>query len=180
MLVPASGDRAAKTAQGGEEPFPRSSEARHSPEARWARVPNSASLYQLEGSDQGLFPLRILCRLTNTSASSKPEVFSIKKFPTFLDPFLFQINTKQCCALGTEGTLSWEKVMQLDGSLGVWLSLLPPLCVSPSIWPSRLCIHIPAHTCLELGLDSQVGMFLPELLTWLHWPGLSPGVWASP
>ena len=86
--------------------------------------------------------------MTNTSASSKPEVFSIKKFPTFLDPFLFQINTKQCCALGAEGTQGWEKVMQLDGSLGVWLSLPPPVCVSPSVWHlalSAVHTHSRAH-----------------------------------
>jgi hypothetical protein len=52
-------------------------------------------------SPQAPFPLRIPGRTANTSTISKPEVFSIK-FPIFLDPFLFEINPKQHCALGPE------------------------------------------------------------------------------
>lgn len=80
-----------RVVQRGEEPFPRSSEGGRSPEARRARGPNSASLYQLEGSDPGLLPLRILCRLANTSASSKPQVFSIKNFQLSLTHFSFKL-----------------------------------------------------------------------------------------
>lgn len=106
----------------------------------------------------------------------------LEKFPIFLDPFLFEINIKQHCALGPEGTLSCEKVTRLDGNVGVWLS--PPLTLRlPSLPLSPLlsCTCTLAHTCLEFGPASGAGagVSLPELLTWLPLSGLSLGVWAS-
>lgn len=64
-----------------------------------------------------------------------------------LDPFFFEINTTQCCALGPEGMLSWEKVTQLGGNVDVcsFSFPLPGLIFLPQ-FHSDFCEHSRART----------------------------------
>lgn len=151
--------RQLQVVQRGEEPFPRSSEAGRSPEACWARGPNSESLYQLEGSDQGLFPLRILCRLTNTSASSKPEVFSIKNFQLSLTHFSFKLIPRRAVRLALKElragkrSCSWTEV-SVSGCFSLPFEASPP----PS--GPLCCAHILPRTHVwNLGWILESGCF---------------------